>query len=164
MMEILPPPPGFPPLPPPPAQPEPAKAKRGRGRPREAGQKTGGSRYGARFANSLGRLFAGEVDKIGQAVIRRAAAGDMTAAKLVLDRIWPARRGRPVQLPDFPDLVTTADIPHALIYLVRRVADGTLTSSEAADLALILSKYTESIQTIELSARLDAIERTMPCR
>jgi hypothetical protein len=159
-MDILPPPPGY--LPPP-AQSEPAKAKRGRGRPKEAGQSRVGS-YTRRFADSLGRLFAGEGDKIGQAVIRRASAGDMVAAKIVLDRIWPARKGRPVQLPDFPDIVTVADIPSAMLYVVRRVADGTLTSAEAADICAILTGYREAVETAEIAVRLAAIERALPCR
>src|SRR4051794_1011252 len=43
------------------------------------------------------RLMGADVKAVVAKVVEAAKAGDMTASRLILDRIVPARRGRPVQ-------------------------------------------------------------------
>jgi hypothetical protein len=52
--------------------------------------------------------MAGDAEAVVRAVIDVAKGGDMTAARLVLDRIAPPCRGRPVRL-DLPPIVCAAD-------------------------------------------------------
>ena len=47
------------------------------------------------------KLMADDVKSIIEAVVAAAKGGDMTAARIVLDRLAPVRRGRPVQF-DLP--------------------------------------------------------------
>ena len=76
-----------------------------RGRPFEKGH--GGRPRGAR--NKVTVAIEGLMGKYGEQVaarvIKRASDGDMTAARLVLERIAPPRRGRPVRLklPEIAD-------------------------------------------------------------
>jgi hypothetical protein len=56
-------------------------------------------------------------------VIERASKGDMVAARLVLERIAPPRRGHPVRLK-LPDLVDAASVMAAQAALVSAVATG----------------------------------------
>jgi hypothetical protein len=59
---------------------------------------------GARHATTImaEQLMEGEAEVVVRAVVAKAKQGDMRAARLVLDRIAPLRRGRPVTngLPD----------------------------------------------------------------
>ena len=43
------------------------------------------------------KLMQDDAKDIVEAVLKAAKGGDMTAARMVLDRIAPARKGRPVE-------------------------------------------------------------------
>ena len=68
-----------------------------------------GNRYGKppgtrhRATRMTEKLMAGDAEAVVRAVIDAAKGGDMTAARLVLDRIAPPCRGRPVRL-DLPPI------------------------------------------------------------
>ena len=74
--------------------------------------------------------FAGGEIAGERAVVAKARKGDMVAARLVLDRIWPAVRGRALKL-DLPSVADAAGINAAHTKLLASVADGTLTPEEA---------------------------------
>src|SRR3954451_17723125 len=76
----------------------------GRGRP-------SGSRNKASIA--LDKMLAEDGADVVQAVLAAARGGDMQAARLVLDRIVPIRKGRSIQL-DLPAIENVADVLAAL--------------------------------------------------
>jgi hypothetical protein len=59
------------------------------------------------------KLMRDDAKEIVQAVIVAAKAGDMVAAKIVLDRISPARKGRPIHF-ELPEARTADDVAAAL--------------------------------------------------
>ena len=139
---------------------------------------TGGNQAGSRFkpgqsGNPAGKakgtrhrvtvlaekLMEDEAAEVVKAVIAAAKTGDMTAARLVLDRISPPRKGRPVVF-DLPSVETTADVLTALGAVVRAVADGTLTPDEAGSVAGLLEMKRKAIETVEIEARIAALEGT----
>lgn len=75
-----------------------------------AGMKPGTPHRATRLA---GKLMAGDAEAVINAVVAAAKDGDMTAARLVLDRIAPSCRGRRVRL-DLPPIVGAADRVKAL--------------------------------------------------
>jgi hypothetical protein len=70
-------------------------ARKTRGKPFEPGNP--GRPKGARHRTTIAaeKLMQGDSEAIVRAVIKAAKGGDMTAAKVVLDRIAPIRKGRP---------------------------------------------------------------------
>ncbi len=82
----------------------------------------------------------------------------MTAARLVLERIVPIRKGRPVAF-DLPAIETPADVVKAVGALVSEVARGELTPEEAATVAGLLEMYRRTIETCEIEQRLSELER-----
>ena len=106
------------------------------------------------------------LDKIGedaaqgllQTVIAKAMSGDMMAARILLDRVWPARKGRPVTFT-VPTIETAADVVHALGHIMDAVAAGQLTIEEAAGLTAIIEAQRKAIETGELDTRLTELER-----
>ena len=77
------------------------------------------------------QLLASDVDGVVRSVVKAAKRGNMVAAKIVLDRLAPPRRSRPIHF-DLPPIVDTAGRLAAFAALTSGVADGTLTPDEAA--------------------------------
>ncbi len=92
-----------------------------------------------------------------RAVLTAAKAGDMVAARLVLDRIVPPRRGRPVAFA-LPTVQTAADLPAALGAVVAAMASGVLSPEEAEAVAAVLETQRHAIETADLAQRLSAVE------
>jgi hypothetical protein len=98
-----------------------------------------------------------DAPNVVRAVIAAAMNGDMTAARLVLDRILPVRRGRPVTL-QLPELRTPTDLVMALNGIARAVAAGLLTPEEGQAVAAILEQQRRAIETTELESRIAVLE------
>lgn len=72
-------------------------------------------------------MFEGEAEQIGRRCIELAKAGDPTALKLVMDRIAPVRKGRPLQ-----GLARRSN-ESSMDALLRAVLEGELTPDEGKD-------------------------------
>jgi len=72
------------------------------------------------------QLLAGELEGVVRAVVTAAAGGDMQAAGLILARMLPVRRGRPVSVP-MPVIRRAADALAAVSAITAAVASGDLT-------------------------------------
>lgn len=94
---------------------------------------------------------------IVHAVLNAAKSGDMTAARLVLERISPVRRGRPVYL-DLPAVRTASDVAEAMSALTSAIASGNLTPDEAATVATVIEIRRKALETEEFESRLRALE------
>jgi hypothetical protein len=81
--------------------------------------------------------MAGDAEAVVRAVIEAAKGGDMTAAKIILDRIAPPCRGRPVRL-DLPPIVSAADLVKALAAVADAMARGVLSAEETQAAAAVL--------------------------
>ncbi|WP_284945349.1 DUF5681 domain-containing protein [Acidisoma cladoniae] len=102
-------------------------------------------------------LLDGQAEAITQKAIDLAMMGDTVALKLVLERIAPLRRGRPVRF-EVPTLNRAVDITEALGSVIAAAAAGELTPEEAATLAGIYDTKRRAIETVDIERRLAAIE------
>jgi predicted transcriptional regulator len=136
-------------------------AKRVYGRPFQKGtcaNPTGrpqGSRNSATILAE--KLMQDGIDKIIKTVMDAANQGDMTAARLVLERIVPVRKGRTINLT-LPQLNTAEDVSQAVSATVQAMADGELTPDEAATVAGVLEAKRRTIEVTDLESRIKAIE------
>ena len=91
-------------------------------------------------------LAAPEIVRI---LIARAQCGDgsMEAAKYVLERVAPSRRGRLVEIENFPEIRTPADVPDALATLATAVGNGTITIEEATAIGGLLQRFLDTFET-----------------
>ena len=103
------------------------------------------------------KLMEDDARAVVQSVLDAAKGGDMTAARLVLDRIAPPRKGRPVAF-ELPPVETAADVLAALGAVVRQVADGIITTEEGAAVAGLLEAKRKALETVEIERRLSALE------
>lgn len=101
--------------------------------------------------------MSADLEDVTRAVIGMAKAGDMTAARLILERLVPVRKGRPVPF-DLPAMDTAADVSAAIGAVVAAVADGALSPEEGQAVAGILEARRKAIETVDIEARLAALE------
>ena len=92
-------------------------------------------------------------EQVAARMVKRAVDGDMAAARLILDRIAPPRRGRPVRLK-LPDIGDAASVMVAQAVLVSAVATGNLTPEEAEPLSSMLGAYLKTVETVDIDRRL----------
>ena len=103
-------------------------------------------------------LAAESIDAVFQAVLTAATQdGDMAAAKLLIDRVIPSRRGAPVSFHIRP-LKTPEDCALAYADLLDDVGAGRLTPDEAQTISAIVAKRAELFASVELAAEIEALK------
>ena len=95
--------------------------------------------------------------EIVEVVLSAARGGDMTAARIVLDRIAPAPRDRPTRLA-MPAINTTEDASSAMSAILAAVAAGNITPSEGQALASLVDGFRKTLELAQLEARIAALE------
>jgi hypothetical protein len=103
------------------------------------------------------KLMRDDATEIVRAVIAAARGGDMVACKIILDRIAPIRKGRPIRF-NLPDARNAEDVAAALEAVVGAMANGDLTPDEAQMVANVLEVRRRAIETVELEIRLRVLE------
>src|SRR3954465_8603568 len=83
--------------------------------------------------------------------------GDVNAARLLIDRAIPSRRGAPVSFSLRP-LRSPPDCAAALDDLLMAISKGKLTPDEANLVSAIVAKRAELFGTIELASEIDALK------
>jgi hypothetical protein len=130
----------------------------GRFQPGQSGNPAGKPK-GARHKTTLlaEKLMQDDAEAVVKAVIASAKGGDMTAARIVLDRIAPARRDSPVTIA-LPKFESAADAAKAMAAILAAVASGAVTPSEADQVAKIIAAFVNTLEASEFEARLRALE------
>ena len=130
----------------------------GRFKPGQSGNPAGrprGSRH--RVTMLAEKLMSDDAQGIVKAVLDAAQKGDMSAARLILDRIAPARKGSPVML-DLPHVSDARSAVAALAAITAAATEGELTVDEAQALAGLIETTRRTIETAELETRIAALE------
>ena len=129
-----------------------------RGRPFQRGNsgRPAGSKNGT--TQLLEQLAEGEAEQIIQKVLEKAKAGDDACLRMLMDRLWPPRKGQPVKL-NSPPLKTSADVLNAIRMLWSAIADGHLTPDEASALSLVAERSMAAISEQETLKRIETLEK-----
>ncbi len=129
---------------------------RGRPFPRGNSGRPAGSKN--RTTQLLEQLAEGEAEQIIQKVLEKAKAGDDACLRMLMDRLWPPRKGQPVKL-NSPPLKTSADVLNAIRMLWSAIADGHLTPDEASALSLVAERSMAAISEQETLKRIETLEK-----
>lgn len=118
-----------------------------------------GKPKGARHKTTLlaEKLMQADAEAIVKAVLDSAKGGDMTAARIVLDRIAPARRDNLVSL-ELPKIESAADAVAAQTAILSAVANGEITPSEAAEVSKLIDGFVRTVELTEIDERLKRLE------
>jgi Family of unknown function (DUF5681) len=90
-------------------------------------------------------------------VVEAAKGGDMQACRLIIERLVPPMRERPITL-EFPDTSTTEGVSAAQQAILDAVGVGVLLPGEATTLSAIVEQRRKAIETQELEQRIAALE------
>ena len=96
-------------------------------------------------------------EQVAARMVKRAVDGDVGAARLILDRVAPIRRGRPVHL-NLPNIEDAASVMNAHAALLSEVAAGKLTPEEAEPISALLGAHLKTIETVDIDRRLRDLE------
>jgi hypothetical protein len=107
---------------------------------------------------ALDDLVAPDTPRIIHAVAKAAQEGDMRAAEIILRRMWPEPKGRPLCFT-LPALITPGDLAGAAGAIVSAVAQGELSPDEGSQIASLLDVQRRAIETTLFEQRLAAIEK-----
>jgi len=138
--------------------------QRGPGRPFSPGSSgnPAGRPRGSRNIVTLAveALLDGEAEAVTRRVINAALAGDMAAMKLVMDRVCPPRKSRPLQI-DLPDATDARGIAAGQGAVVAAVARGELSAEEATALSGLLEARRRALETEDLATRIQRLEQNV---
>jgi len=135
--------------------------QRPRGKPFQKGQsgnpngRPAGSRN--RLTLALEELMDGEIEAITRKAIDAAKGGDMAAIRLVMDRVLPPARSRPIFV-DLPPITDAASILSAHAEVLRAVSTGDLLLEEAEALSGLLEARRRSLEAVDLENRIKQLE------
>jgi hypothetical protein len=99
-----------------------------------------------------------DTENIVNAVLNAAKSGDMTAARIVLDRLCPVRRDNPVSF-SLPKIESAADATKATGAILEAIAAGDVTPSEGEVVGRLIETHLKALECSEFEARLAALER-----
>jgi len=137
-----------------------AEKKQGRGK-FQKGQsgnpngKTRGTKNKVTLAAEI--MLKGELENICRRLIQEALSGNIQALKMVLDRIMPVRKDRPIEI-DLPPLKTSSDALRAISVIVESVGDGSISPNEGEALSKIVNVYVNAIESHDYENRLLMLE------
>ena len=110
-----------------------------------------GSRNNATLAAEA--LLAGEAEKLTRKCIELALDGDTFALRLCMERIYPARKDRPVEFA-LPPINTARDAADVMSSVMNAVAAGQLTPADASELSKVVACTVKSFEAAELADSL----------
>lgn len=94
---------------------------------------------------------------ITKVVIESAKGGDLAAARLVLERLAPPMRERPISIA-LPETATAEGIDKASQAVLDAAATGDLLLGEAQILTSIIDSRRKALEMLELEQRIAALE------
>lgn len=118
-----------------------------------------GKPKGARHAitRAVEELLEGQAEVLTQKAVDRALEGDVTALRLCIDRIAPARKDAPVSF-DLPSMQSALDAAQAAEAVLSAVSDGEITPLEGAAVMGLVEQYRRTLELTEFEKPIDALE------
>ena len=120
----------------------------GPGRPRKA-VKAAGDALDQRAAEAAGELF--------EVALQLAKERNVAALKLVLDRVWPANRNRPLEIGT-PEIKQPRDLLTAMEGVTNATFAGDATAQEGWAAAKVLKAHFDAIVDIDLMAAVEKLQ------
>ena len=115
---------------------------------------------GSGISAKLRQAIEGEAEAIIKAMIEQAKAGDMQAAKALLDRVLPALKPES-QAIHLPELVAAGTMAEKARAAIDAAGAGAVSPNAASDLVAAIAGLARVVEVTALQQRLDELERMM---
>jgi hypothetical protein len=103
------------------------------------------------------QLVEGQAEQLVQKVLELAQAGDVSCLRMILDRLWPPRKGQPVNVV-MPPINTSQDVLPAIASIWTAIREGRLTPDEASALSIVIDRSIQAIELHDITKRIAALE------
>ena len=103
------------------------------------------------------KLAEGQAEQLVQKVLELAQAGDVACLRMMLDRLWPPRKGQPVNVV-MPPINTSQDVFPAIVSIWTAIREGRLTPDEASALSIVIDRSIQGIELHDIAKRIAALE------
>jgi hypothetical protein len=103
------------------------------------------------------QLAEGQAEQLVQKVLELAKAGDVSCLRMMLDRLWPPRKGQPVNVV-MPPINTSQDLFAAIASIWTAIREGRLTPDEASALSIVIDRSIQAIELHDITKRIAALE------
>ena len=105
----------------------------------------------------LEQLAEGQAEQLVKKVLELAQAGDVSCLRMMLDRLWPPRKGQPVNMV-MPPINTSQDVFPAIASIWTAIREGRLTPDEASALSIVIDRSIQAIELHDITKRIAALE------
>jgi hypothetical protein len=110
-----------------------------------------------RVTQTLEQLAEGQAEQLFEKVRELAQAGDVACLRMLLDRLWPPRKGQPVNVV-MPPINTSQDVLRAIASIWTAIREGHLTPDEASALSIVIDRSIPAIELLDITKRIAALE------
>lgn len=134
------------------------KPKAKMGRPKEESIKL--SREARR---RLDTRAADDADKIYEALLAAALGGCSASMSLLIQRIWPTRKGSVLTVEDAapPSIKRPEDIGPAMEWVWSLVLSGKLSTDEGTQLGALIQQRASAFEFVELSKEIETLKEQL---
>ena len=115
---------------------------------------------GSGLSAQLRAAIEQDAPSIIKTMIEQAKAGDMQAAKALLDRVLPALKPES-QAIHLPELVAAGTMAEKARAAIDAAGAGAVSPSAASDLVSAIASAARVVEVTELQQRLEAIKRQL---
>ena len=112
----------------------------------------------SRSAVALDERGAGVGEQVFQVIVDKALAGDLRAAEILLSRVWPTRRGRPLAIDTVP-MKAPSDLVPVASDVTNAVLNGEMTPHEGRAIASLFQMQCKMFELEEFERRLREVEK-----
>ena len=136
-------------------------ARKPRGKPFEPGNRHGQGRpLGSRNKRLLLQEFLEEYGQpVVHRIVKKAADGDRTAMKLVMDRLLPVAQEDRMAI-ELPELRTSSDLTAASAAVIEALAKGEITVEQSRAMAELLQAHRSLFVSEEMERRVASLEQS----
>jgi hypothetical protein len=102
-------------------------------------------------------MLGDHIGPITQKAVDAAINGDMAAIKMIMDRMLPPARSRPISI-ELPPITDIASVSIAQSEILKAVTEGDLLLEEAEALTGLLEARRRSFEAADLEERIKQLE------
>lgn len=107
--------------------------------------------------NIIDRLGKENIELIFKKTIETALKGDVPAAKIVMDKVIPSRKGIRQKI-EIPKINNVKDLLAAQNSVTNLMSDGEISSAEAIEISAVLEKNKSMYDLIEIAEAVKKLE------
>jgi hypothetical protein len=132
--------------------------RKARGRPFKPGNpgRPPGSKN--KITQIVEQLAEGQAEQLVRKVLELAQSGDLACLRMVLDRLWPPRKGQPVNIGMQP-IKSSQDVFPAIASIWTAIGEGRITPDEASALSVVIDRSIQAIELYDITKRITALEQ-----